>query len=89
MEAAKRGDVWGVVHLGQNFTDEIMVRQADGSAASNETIEASQIGVRLDYSSEWRDSAIFSIFVMGLKLSNRPCRSADFTDYPSSAHGRF
>lgn len=59
MEAAKRGDVWGVVHLGQNFTDEIMVRQADGSASSNETIIGSQIGVSMDYSSKWRNSTFY------------------------------
>lgn len=47
------GKVWGVVHFGQNFTDEIMVRQADGTSADNDTIIASQIGVQMDYSSEF------------------------------------
>ncbi|XP_057380008.1 ABC transporter G family member 20-like [Daphnia carinata] len=52
IEATKRGEVWGVVHFGRNFTDELMVRQADGSAASNETIIASQIGVTMDFSNQ-------------------------------------
>jgi hypothetical protein len=43
--------VWGVVHFGRNFTDEKMVRQSDGSAASNETIIGSRIGVTMDFSS--------------------------------------
>lgn len=51
MESVLKGDVWGVIHFPQNFTDEIMVRQADGNSASNATIIGSQIGVKLDWSS--------------------------------------
>lgn len=53
LEATRRGDVWGVIHFGQNFTDELVVRQSDGNAADNETILASQIGVSLDWSSKF------------------------------------
>lgn len=52
LEATKRGEVWGVIHFGLNFTDELVVRQGDGSAAQNETILASRINVYLDYSGE-------------------------------------
>lgn len=50
LDATKRGEIWGVIHFGQNFTDELVVRQGDGSAAQNETILASRINVYLDYS---------------------------------------
>lgn len=53
LEATRRGDVWGVIHFGQNFTDELVVRQSDGNSADNETILASQIGVSLDWSSKF------------------------------------
>jgi hypothetical protein len=46
--------VWGVVHFGQNFTDEIIIRQSDGSASSNETVIGSRIGVTMDFSSEFQ-----------------------------------
>lgn len=52
MDATRRGEVWGVVHFGQNFTDELVVRQADGNHADNETILASRIAITLDWSSE-------------------------------------
>jgi hypothetical protein len=51
IDATKRGEVWGVVHFGQNFTDELVVRQADGNHADNETILASRIAITLDWSS--------------------------------------
>nr|QST15012.1 ABCH-like protein [Diaphanosoma celebensis] len=52
VEATRRGEVWGVIHFPQNFTDELVVRQSDGNDADNETIMASQIGVRLDWSNQ-------------------------------------
>lgn len=52
IEATRNGEVWGVVHFGKNFTDEIIVRQSDGSASSNETVIGSRIGVTMDFSSE-------------------------------------
>ena len=58
LEATKRGDVWGVIHFGQNFTDELIVRQGDGSAAQNETILASRINVYLDYSGNLEQAAL-------------------------------
>lgn len=54
IQAARNGEVWGVVHFGRNFTDDIIVRQSDGSAASNETIIGSQIGVTMDFSSGYQ-----------------------------------
>lgn len=59
LEATRRGDVWGVIHFGQNFTDELMVRQADGSHVDNATLQASSIGVSLDWSSKFPPSASF------------------------------
>lgn len=53
-EATKRGEVWGVIHFGQNFTDEMVVRQGDGSSATNATIIASQINVTMDFSSQFK-----------------------------------
>ncbi|XP_046646482.1 ABC transporter G family member 20-like isoform X3 [Daphnia pulicaria] len=52
IDATKRGEVWGVVHFGQNFTDELVVRQADGNHADNETILASRIAITLDWSNQ-------------------------------------
>ena len=52
LRATQHGEVWGVVHFPQNFTDELVVRQLDGSDATNETILGSQIGVKLDWSSK-------------------------------------
>jgi hypothetical protein len=52
VEATRRGEVWGVIHFPQNFTDELVVRQSDGNSADNATILGSQIGVRLDWSSK-------------------------------------
>ena len=52
LDATRRGEVWGVVHFGQNFTDELVVRQSDGNYADNETIIASRISITLDWSSE-------------------------------------
>ena len=51
IEATRMGQVWGVVHFSQNFTDELVVRQSDGNYADNATIEASRIGISLDWSS--------------------------------------
>jgi hypothetical protein len=52
LDAVKRGKVWGVVHFAQNFTDELVVRRADGIFADKETILASRITITLDSSSE-------------------------------------
>jgi hypothetical protein len=51
LDAVKRGKVWGVVHFPQNFTDELVVRRADGKFADKETILASRIAITLDSSS--------------------------------------
>lgn len=51
LEATRRGEVWGVIRFGQNFTEELMLRQADGLHADNATLVASSIGVNLDWSS--------------------------------------
>ncbi|KAI9553796.1 ABC protein [Daphnia sinensis] len=52
VDATKRGKVWGVVHFGQDFTDELMVRRADGIYSDNETIRASQVAIMLDESNK-------------------------------------
>jgi hypothetical protein len=51
LNAVKRGKVWGVVHFPQNFTNELVVRRADGKFADKETILASRIAITLDSSS--------------------------------------
>jgi hypothetical protein len=51
LDAVKIGKVWGVVHFPQNFTDELVVRRADGKFADKETILASRIAITLDSSS--------------------------------------
>ena len=53
IEATRRGEVWGVIHFGQNFTDELVVRQSDGNSADNETIVNSRISITLDWSSKF------------------------------------
>ncbi|KAI9556290.1 ABC protein [Daphnia sinensis] len=52
LDAVKRGKVWGVVHFGKDFTDELVVRQADGNYADNETIRASRVAITLDESNQ-------------------------------------
>ena len=51
MEAAGRGEVWGVIHFRPNFTDEFVLRETDGNAVDLQTIIGSEIGVSLDWSS--------------------------------------
>ncbi|XP_065560210.1 ABC transporter G family member 20-like isoform X2 [Artemia franciscana] len=51
-EAAKKGDVWAVIHMPQNFTDEIMVRNSQGSDSDMETIIGSQISVNMDWTNQ-------------------------------------
>ena len=53
IEATRNGEVWGVIHFGQNFTDELVVRQSDGNDADNETIIGSRISISLDWSSKF------------------------------------
>ena len=52
MLAAKRGDVWGVIHFSHNFTAEFVLRENDGNGADLKTVIGSQIGVSLDWSSK-------------------------------------
>ncbi len=96
LDATKRGEVWGVVHFGQNFTDELVVRQSDGNYADNETIIASRISITLDWSSEYYDNYLLFrrisqhflvwhvlIFFFPFGLHNRP---ADFADSATAPH---
>ena len=53
MEAAQRGDVWGVIHFAHNFTDEYVLRESEGNGVDLQTVIGSQIGVSLDWSSKW------------------------------------
>lgn len=51
-KAAKNGHVWGVIHFGANFSQQLIARIQDGVNDGNlETIRTSQIGIRLDESS--------------------------------------
>jgi hypothetical protein len=59
LDAVKRGKVWGVVHFAQNFTDELVVRRADGKFADKETILASRVAITLDSSSEYYEIVFF------------------------------
>lgn len=59
LDAVKRGKVWGVVHFAQNFTDELVVRRADGKFADKETILASRVAITLDSSSEYYEIVLF------------------------------
>lgn len=52
MEALQNGYLSGVVHIGENFTDELKVRELDGPNVDISTIIGSQINVHLDWSSE-------------------------------------
>ena len=53
MEAAERGQVWGVIHFRPNFTDEFVLRENVGNGADLQTVIGSQIGVSLDWSSKY------------------------------------
>nr|CAH0102208.1 unnamed protein product [Daphnia galeata] len=52
LDATLRGTVWGVIHFGHNFTEELLERQINGNAVDKETIQASRIGITLDWSNE-------------------------------------
>ncbi|EFX71377.1 ABC protein, subfamily ABCH [Daphnia pulex] len=52
LDATLQGTVWGVIHFGHNFTEELLERQIDGNAVDKETIQASRIGITLDWSNE-------------------------------------
>lgn len=52
ISATRRGEVWGVIHFGPDFTDELVVRQSDGNHADNATIINSRISITLDWSSK-------------------------------------
>ena len=53
LQATANGEVWGVIHFGAQFTDELVVRQSAGNDADNETIQNSRISISLDWSSTW------------------------------------
>ena len=87
IDATRRGDIWGVVHFPQNFTDEFVVRQTDGKESDNATIIGSQIGVNLDWSSKFFDFHLtfqfsrfefLSILKKFNRSANRPDSSAPF-----------
>ena len=53
VEATRRGEVWGVIHIPQYFTDNLKSRLSDVSKLTdNDTIIGSQVGVTLDWSSK-------------------------------------
>ena len=52
MKAADNGYVWGVIHFGQNFTEELSARQNESNEVTNDTIIGSRIGINMDFSSK-------------------------------------
>lgn len=52
LEAGRNGEVWGVIHFGQNFTEEYEIRQSLGDSAKLENILRSRISINIDSSSE-------------------------------------
>jgi hypothetical protein len=44
--------VWGVIHFGQNFTEEYEIRQSLGDSAKLDNILRSRISINIDSSSE-------------------------------------
>ncbi len=55
MEAGRDGQVWGVIHFGQNFTEEFEIRQTEGDSSNVDNIIRSRISVNVDSSSELRN----------------------------------
>lgn len=53
LDATLQGTVWGVIHFGTNFTEELLERQVEGNAVDKQTILDSRIGVTLDWSSKF------------------------------------
>ncbi|XP_057369454.1 ABC transporter G family member 20-like [Daphnia carinata] len=52
LEAGRKGQVWGVVHFGWNFSKEFEMRESDGNAAELANIIGSQIGINMDSSNQ-------------------------------------
>lgn len=52
LDAVRAGDVWGCIHIGENFTDAFVARAALGRDSDEETIEQSEIKVWLDMSNQ-------------------------------------
>ncbi|KAI9558878.1 ABC protein [Daphnia sinensis] len=48
----RKGQVWGVVHFGWNFSKEFEMRESDGDAAELANIIGSQIGINMDSSNQ-------------------------------------
>jgi len=53
LEAGRNGEVWGIIHFGDNFTEEYENRQYLGDSAELENIFRSRISVNMDSSSEF------------------------------------
>ncbi|XP_055905605.1 ABC transporter G family member 23 isoform X2 [Eupeodes corollae] len=52
LDAVRAGDVWGAIHIGENFTDAFVARAALGRDSDEETIDQSEIKVWLDMSNQ-------------------------------------
>lgn len=52
LDAVRAGEVWGAIHIGENFTDAFIARAALGREADEETIDQSEIKVWLDMSNQ-------------------------------------
>ncbi|XP_032783716.2 ABC transporter G family member 20 [Daphnia magna] len=52
LEAGRKGQVWGVVHFGWNFSKEFEMRDSGGDALQLTNISGSQIGINMDSSNQ-------------------------------------
>ncbi|KAF4531411.1 hypothetical protein B566_EDAN009653 [Ephemera danica] len=62
-EAVRRGKSWGVIHLGENFTEALRDRERLGKDATDETLNQSEIAIQLDMS----DGQIASVLTTELQ----------------------
>ena len=52
LEAGKKGQVWGMIHFGHNFSEEFEIRQDAGDSATVENIIRSKISINMDSTSK-------------------------------------
>ncbi|KZS17644.1 ABC protein, subfamily ABCH [Daphnia magna] len=55
LDAGRKGSVWGVIHFGHNFTEELEIRQSEGDAVNIENIIRSRISINMDSSNQQID----------------------------------
>ncbi|XP_071035907.1 ABC transporter G family member 20 isoform X1 [Parasteatoda tepidariorum] len=59
-ESVKKGENWGVLHIGPSFTDSLITRYIQGIEADNDTIGNSTINLYLDMTNQQLSATIFS-----------------------------